>query len=186
MTEQFVRPSGLQTSVSSVALEQQHVTDLTAPDSPGSFFVDHSERVDDEPRTDAVDRLTFDHVLRRKHPFVQFPRHRDPCGEPTLPPEDVRLIDLSYLRCHKIPTPVDERGIVDTDRLIADVNATIDPSYRWSRQLSLDHLYWPGTWYDGTSIGARFRQLTINKAIVPRVWENWKHAITEPPALPSE
>jgi hypothetical protein len=101
---------------------------------------------------------------------------------PYLPPFDARLIQPG----ERIPTPVDYRGLIDLDQLIAEVTSTVDPEYEWPRGLSVHHLYWPENRYPyvrsvpSSSNPRYFINLPINKALVPRVFENWVHACTEP------
>ena len=134
---------------------------------------------------DSVERrFSYDYLLGGQKPHIRFPRYRNPGEEPGLPPEEFWLINPDR---DKFDTPVDDRGLIDQDLMIRAVKDTIDPSYEWPAQLSLDHFYWPGYWYDRSydPQAGRFRQLSIHKGIVPREWENWKHKITIPPRLPS-
>lgn len=103
----------------------------------------------------------------------------------TLPPREARLIDPKQ---EKIPTPLDERGLIDVSHLIVDVKATVNQSYEWPPGLSVHHIYWPGFWYpyekgDTRSPGT-FRNLPIHKALVLRTFENWLHLVTLPPKIP--
>lgn len=105
-----------------------------------------------------------------------------------LPPPDARLINPEK---EKIKTPIDERGLIDTQKLISEVKATIDTGFEWPTGLSIHHLYWPKFWYNEMSIyydsdcPRTFRELPIHKALLPRVFENWLHLITTPPEIPS-
>ncbi len=104
-----------------------------------------------------------------------------------LPPRDMRTYPDE-----KIPTPTDERGLVDVPRLIAAVQKTVDPEYEWPRQLSIHHFYWPEADYPYVTAGlavdnpAVFRNLPIHRGLLPRAFENWLHIITLPPPKPSE
>ncbi len=105
----------------------------------------------------------------------------------TLPPLDARLYNPSTQG--RIPTPLDDLHLVDIPQLITDVKATVDPAYEWPQQISTHHFYWPVTWYSSDGIASRcnpstFRNLPIHKGLVPRVFENWLHAVTLPPPLP--
>jgi len=106
-----------------------------------------------------------------------------------LPPLDVQLIDP---RKDKIDTPIDDRGLIDVTALVREVKATIDPSYEWPTRVGVHHFYWPESSYLGAQgekpeyHPATFRDLPINKGLVPRVFENWLHKITNPAALPDE
>lgn len=105
-----------------------------------------------------------------------------------LPPQDAWLIDPE----EKIETPTDDRGLIDVDRLIVDVKATVDPSYTWRGDSKVHHLYWPASIYPYGEVQSQpstahvFRNLPVNKALIPRVFENWLHKITTPPEVPDE
>lgn len=90
-----------------------------------------------------------------------------------------------------LPTPLDERGLVDTAKLIKQVKATINPNYTWPSPFSDDHhLQWPDRWYENTPEATvnphQFRNLAISRIYAPRMFHNWVHRITEPPRKPSE
>lgn len=105
-----------------------------------------------------------------------------------LPPREFwRLPD------EPIETPVDERGIVDIERLVEQVKSTIDPEYTWHQADSTHHFYWPAALYPHeekwtsdkkTYSTGRFRELPIHKGELPREFENWLHLVTLPPAVP--
>ena len=111
-----------------------------------------------------------------------------------LPPKQVRLYDPQELG--KIPTPVDERGIVDVDKLISLGIETVNPNYDWREPFTLSnrqafhdihHLHWPRVNYpveNGDQLPHEFRNLPINLVDVPRVFHNWLHLLTEKPAVP--
>lgn len=105
----------------------------------------------------------------------------------SLPPPYVRLIDPRH---DKIPTPVDERGLIDIPRLISDVKATVDPDYIWPNRPSVHHFHWPEALYpyaEGPDVSvnpAQFRNLPIHKGLVVRTFENWLHLITLPSQPP--
>lgn len=104
----------------------------------------------------------------------------------SLPPPDVRLYDpLNNPTHEKLPTPVDDRGLVHIPQLISDVKATISPEYEWPHALSRHHFYWPAAGYPyENGVEGNFRNLTINKGLVLREFENWLHEVTEPPPKP--
>ncbi len=114
---------------------------------------------------------------------ARLPRHRgDIAGEPGLPPRDAWLIDPEKT---KLATPVDSRGLVIPEELIETVKSTIAADYDWPRHLSIHHLYYEGYLYKST-IRQSFRELPINKALLPRVFENWLHKVMVPPEVPTE
>jgi len=108
----------------------------------------------------------------------------------TLPLRDVLLHDPR--QDGRLPTPTDERGIVQFDALVQSVHGTVDPTFSWPSEFNDDHhLHWPGGWYDYEFSGEvnrqQFRNLSINRAYMPRMFHNWIHAVTEPPRqLPSD
>jgi hypothetical protein len=108
----------------------------------------------------------------------------DLSGQSGLPPEEVWLINP---KTDKFETPVDGRGFIDVPVLIQAVKDTIDPEYVWPKNLSVHHLYWKEDWYSSRFMGMdaqKFRNLSPHKALVPRVFENWLHAVTIPPDVP--
>lgn len=118
---------------------------------------------------------------------IALPRRGDlpaETGYSALPPRDVWEHDLDNTR---LEMPVDERGLVDTQRLVEAVSSLIDPDYEWPNRLSVHHLYWHKRWYGFPSAGPyaeSFRDLSINKILVPRMFENVLHRVMEPPAVP--
>lgn len=115
---------------------------------------------------------------------------------PYLPPKDMWQYDPK--RHEKLPTPVDDRGIVDAERLIAVGMQSVSPEYDWREPFTandkrpyndIHHLHWPKTRYPATEENAtakEFRNLHINLVNVPRVFHNWLHVVTEPPAVPEQ
>ena len=105
----------------------------------------------------------------------------------SLPPRDVWLIDPTQ---DKLPTPLDQYGLIDVPRLITDVKSTIDADYEWPTQTRIHHLYWEENNYPfipGVPPGYNprtFRELPINKAEIPLKFERWLHAITLEPKVP--
>ncbi len=107
----------------------------------------------------------------------------------TLPPPDARLVNPHADDFMPLPTPLDERGLINIDVLIDQVKATVDSNYVWPKHTSVHHFYWSESWYRVPSAQpyenpATFRNLPINKGLVPRVFENWLHQVTLPPTLP--
>jgi hypothetical protein len=104
-----------------------------------------------------------------------------------LPPEEFRLRSIE----NKIPTPTDEWGVVDADKLIQAVMQTVSPEYRWTGKSDIHHGQWCRADYYAMqeilpeSRAVAFRELAPNKMQIPRVFHNWIHAITVPPPMPS-
>lgn len=107
---------------------------------------------------------------------------------PNLPPEEYRLFrpEVDDL----IETPLDERGLVHLDNLIAAVKATVLPEYDWTSKMNdVHHLQWYNTLYNqhpSQDVAIEFRGLVNRMAYVPRVFHNWLHRITIPPPVPEE
>ncbi len=105
-----------------------------------------------------------------------------------LPPLGARLINPSK---EKIQTPIDDRGLVDVPKLIQVVQETIHPEFRWTWPLNVHHFYWHEADYPyekefGTiNNPSTFRELPINKGLLPKVFHNWLHLVTIPPPKPS-
>lgn len=109
---------------------------------------------------------------------------------PNIPPPDVwRFIPG---KDEPISTPLDERGLVNVDALIATVNETVDPDYMWQphQATNIHHLYWEQNRYPNTPDKEvnpeEFRSSSINQIVIPRVFHNWLHIVTRPPDVPSE
>lgn len=108
----------------------------------------------------------------------------------SLPPPDARLINPDRFPDHRIPTPVDDRGLIIVDQLITDVKETIDSLYEWPEGVSVHHFYWPAAWYSydrslsSNQNPATFRNLPVHKGLVLRTFENWLHKVTIPPEIP--
>jgi hypothetical protein len=92
----------------------------------------------------------------------------------------------------KLPTPVDEFGLVDTDRLIETVKTTVDPSYNWDSYgaPNIHHLYWEHSRYpdlsDRTVNPREFCELPSNKIVLPSPFHPWLHIVTAPSSVPSD
>lgn len=109
-------------------------------------------------------------------------------ADPGLPPREFWLINPEK---EKIPTPLDDRGIVDQAKLIKVVKATIDPAYKWAGPCDVHHFQWAKARYpvrQGRDVFSprKFRELPVNKGVEPRVFHNWTHVATEEPPVPSE
>ncbi len=111
-------------------------------------------------------------------------------GRDRLPPEEVRRYDPRYDGL--IETPVDERGLVDLNKLVAVAKETVEPGYMWeSHQNDIHHLQWVGRHYDiagaFSDVDTKvFRNLVNRKAYVPRLFHNWIHFVTTPSPVPSD
>jgi hypothetical protein len=104
-----------------------------------------------------------------------------------LPPEKYWQYDI-LSHANKVPTPVNALGLVDTHRAVEIVRSAIEPEYKWpGHVLNVHHEYWNKTWYGYPSAGERaqeFRELPINKLLVPRVFENVLHHVLLQPDIP--
>jgi hypothetical protein len=110
-----------------------------------------------------------------------------------LPPVDYRLPEYREGVLEKIPTPVDDKGLVLVPGLIAAINSSVSKEYKWPkgrRNESTHHIYYEAEEYphnrDGGVNPALFRDLTINKIELPKIMHNWLHLVMEEPAQPSE
>lgn len=121
--------------------------------------------------------------------------HKSKCkcpNSPYYPPRDAWLI-APCNRLEKLPTPIDERGLVLIPDLIAAVDELVDPSFTWpltNPPPDIHHAYWEAAWYPKVSrasiINPRyFRELPVHKVRVPRMFHNWLHLVTIPPKRPS-
>lgn len=104
-----------------------------------------------------------------------------------LPPQEYWLIKYG----EKLPTPTDDRGIIDTDATIALVKEQIDPSYRWTHILNTHHFYWDDDSYPHISAKGQpnpkvFKELGPHKGLMPQDFHAFLHAITLQPAVPSK
>ncbi len=105
-----------------------------------------------------------------------------------LPPKKYRL--HSVAKDGLIPTPTDERGLVDATALLQEMAKTVDPSYNWKSPFNdIHHLQWYKSLYpdepDSELVNPHmFRNLAISKWVLPRVLHNWIHFTTEPPPVP--
>jgi hypothetical protein len=104
-----------------------------------------------------------------------------------LPPDEYWAIDPSKI----LQTPVDSRGLIIVDELIERVKAYICPEYDWDGPGDIHHLYfyasryWQAEQDSGGAVPAhRFREMPVNKVLVPRRFHNVIHAVTEPAEMP--
>ena len=108
----------------------------------------------------------------------------------SLPPPEVW--DFRPHIDEPFPTPIDERGLVDTDALIALVKSTVDPSFTWepSERPDAHHLYWEHNLYpkiiENNVNPQEFCNLTINQIVIPRMFHNWIHLVTQEPPVPDK
>lgn len=124
-----------------------------------------------------------------------------------LPPMSLRaegFEDPNSRTFERLPTPLNEIGLVDKPRLIKLVRSTLNSAYMWPSELDDEHHYqWPRKIYpydSGLSIEHRtpdsqtlnipinpyeFRNLALNKTYWPRTFHNWTHKVTEQPPVPS-
>jgi hypothetical protein len=105
-----------------------------------------------------------------------------------LPPRNLWLFDPRHETLK--PTP-HQHGIVDKFALVSLVKSTVEPSYDWASSFSDDHhLQWPDRWYSPVNEddfnGQLFRNLSERKILVPRIFHNWTHLVTEPAPMPTE
>lgn len=119
---------------------------------------------------------------------ITLPRRGDlsvDMGYEALPPRDQWLVDIDNTQ---IDTPVDERGLVDPREVIRVVGSMVQPEFEWPNRLSVHHMYWNARWYGFPSAGPKaelFRELSIHKMLVRRMFENVLHKVMVPPAVPS-
>lgn len=156
--------------------------------SAPAFFGQPTHRFDLEtvgPPTFPLE-YSIERMYEHRSLVVPYRRHGDVAGEPGLPDPDAWKINPYK---DKIETPIDERGLVKYDELISTLKQTLEPDYEFANELSLDHIYYDAEWYHSAfapDCAPRFRELSVHKAIVPRVFENWKHLVMLPPDVPSE
>jgi hypothetical protein len=112
---------------------------------------------------------------------------KDMQARPWLPPESVRLWNID--KQGKLATPLDERGLVDLDKLVALGVQNVEGDYSWTSTFNdVHHLQWPAAHYAESCElpGHEFRELVQRKAYLPRQFHNWLHILTLPPPIPSE
>jgi hypothetical protein len=104
---------------------------------------------------------------------------------PSLPPPEAQLLNPAL---EKIETPLDAHGLVDLPALVQAVKSTVHLEYHWrSNFADVHHLQWPKSAYgssDNEILAHKFRNLEISKALTPRNFHSWLHAVTLPPPIP--
>ncbi len=105
-----------------------------------------------------------------------------------LPPQEYILIGKN----EKLPTPLDELGLVDIAQLITDVKTTLAPEFILpTTYVDAHHFYWPKSFYPHSDSSvdpvnpALFRNQSVNRGLIPIVFHNWIHEVTLPPVIPS-
>jgi hypothetical protein len=117
--------------------------------------------------------------------------HLPPIKHAPILKELGRLGLESFKLRYALTTPTLPNGIVDHEKLVANVSALVSSDYRWRAPFFDEHhLHWEGRWYDperhdGNTIPHQFRELNIHKLWVPREFHNFIHAVTLPPVMPS-
>ncbi len=82
-------------------------------------------------------------------------------------------------------TPVDDRGIVDVDRLLLTVKGRMSPDELFlpGEGTDVHHFYYPEARYR-TDLEFEFRELPPNKGRLPRGFHEKLHESTSPPLMP--
>ncbi len=82
-------------------------------------------------------------------------------------------------------TPVDDRGIVEVDRLLLTVKGRMrsDELYLPGEGTDVHHFYYPEARYK-TNLEFEFRELPPNKGRLPRGFHQRLHEATSPPLMP--
>lgn len=124
-----------------------------------------------------------------------------------LPPLALRaqgFEDPNSRTFERLPTPLNDIGLVDKPKIIKLVRGTLNSAYMWPSELDDEHHYqWPRKIYpydsdatishqmeDGETLTLpinpyEFRNYALNKTYWPRTFHNWAHKVTEQPPLPS-
>lgn len=84
-------------------------------------------------------------------------------------------------------TPVDDRGIVEIDRLLLTVKDKIEPDELFvpGEGTDVHHFYYPEARYE-TELEQAFRELPPNKGRLPRGFHEILHEVTSPSLVPDE
>jgi hypothetical protein len=84
-------------------------------------------------------------------------------------------------------TPVDDRGIVEVDRLLLTVKGRMSPDELFlpGEGTDVHHFYYPEARYK-TNLEVEFRELPPNKGRLPRGFHQQLHELTSPPLMPDE
>lgn len=82
-------------------------------------------------------------------------------------------------------TPVDDRGIVDVDRLLLTVKGRMSPDELFlpGEGTNVHHFYYPAARYV-SDLEIEFRELAPNKGRLPRGFHARLHETTSPPLMP--
>lgn len=104
-----------------------------------------------------------------------------------LPPAQYWIIDPSQ----KHKTPVDNRGLIVVDELIETTKQYICPEYQDWGIPDKHHLYYTSTVYEliealsrGDIPAHQFRELPVNKILIPRRFHNVIHRVMLPADVP--
>lgn len=104
-----------------------------------------------------------------------------------LPPAEYWAIDQS----NTIQTPVDSRGLVVVDELIPAAKQYICAEYQDWGVPDKHHLYYVSTLYrlfetlsKGSVPSNQFRELAVNKILIPRRFHNVIHKVMAPASMP--
>ncbi len=82
----------------------------------------------------------------------------------------------------KITTPLNDLGLVDARATVELLRKSTQ--HQWFEFPDTHHLYWPANRYPKKQIERQFRELPINKIMIPRDFHDYLHASTEPPLVP--
>lgn len=91
-----------------------------------------------------------------------------------------------------LPSPLDERGMVDPVKLVKLVRGTVDPAWNFPKSFSnRHHLQWPNAQYrrfdaEGNldPLLRQFRGLSSRIITIDDAPHTWLHLVTEPPEVP--
>ncbi len=107
-----------------------------------------------------------------------------------LPPQEFWL--HNPFKDEPLPTPLDERGMVDPVQLVKLVRSTVDPAWNFPKTFSnRHHLQWPNAQYrrydsEGNldMVFRRFRGLSSRSITIEDTPHTWLHLVTAPPGVP--
>lgn len=110
-----------------------------------------------------------------------------------LPPVSLRangFEDPNKTTFDRLPTPLNNIGLVDKPKLIKLVRGTLNSAYAWPSVLDDEHhCQWPRRNYvdrpDEKINPYEFRNFALNKMYWPRMFHAWAHKVTEQPPVPS-
>lgn len=91
----------------------------------------------------------------------------------------------------KIETPLDKLGLVDRHSLVGQIIADAPPGFNWRDKPRDHHWQWeesdyPSTDIEGEPNEALFRDLLINRTILPVIFERRIHKVSLKPEKPSK